>query len=148
MKAFNVLLYFAYYSFQWFIKHNDCKINKFFLKKRPFKIAFQIKSIYFIIQHVISKSHAKIYIVVDNKNELIGSFNRKTVVKVFILSFVNLLIFQMYLSQKINIICCYQRTNKCNIHKKCLIIHINRIKIFVSIRYHQKSKINWNVLKI
>ena len=69
------------------------KSTNFFLKKRPFKIAFQIKSIYFIIQHVISKSHAKIYIVVDNKNELIHFLNRKTVVKVFKLSFVNLLIF-------------------------------------------------------
>ena len=98
--------------------------------------------IYFFIQHVISKSHVKIYIIVDNKNELIHFLNRKIVVKVFKLSFVNLLIFKMHLSQKINSICCYQRTNKCNIHKKCLLIHINRIKIFICIRYHPKSKIN------
>ena len=116
--------------------------SKNFYKNRPFIISFQIMLIYFFIQHVISKSHVKIYIIVDNKNELIHFLNRKTVVKVFKLSFVNLLIFKMHLSQKINSICCYQRTNKCNIHKKCLLIHINRIKIFICIRYHPKSKIN------
>ena len=87
--------------------------------------------IYFIIQHVISKSHVKIYIVAYNRNELIGSFFGKTVVKIFRFQFVNLLIFQMYLSQKINSICCYQKENKCIIHKRRSIILINRIKIFI-----------------
>lgn len=75
--------------------------------------------IYFIIQHAISKNHVKIYIVAYNRNELIGSFYGKTEIKIFRLPFVNLLIFEICLSQNINRICSYQKENKCIIHKKC-----------------------------